>query len=124
VRFEGQVSGRRKARLLTGHRYGISARPDEAFGISVAEMVKAGCIVFVPDGGGHTEIVDHPALVFPDRDGAVRRVCAVLRSTSTQAQLRVHLSGQGRLFSVDRFRREARRVVFDALAQQGADPRA
>ena len=45
------------AALLARQRYGIHAMEGEHFGIAVAEMVRAGCIVFVPRTGGPIEIV-------------------------------------------------------------------
>lgn len=39
-------------RLVSKHKYGIHGMTDEHFGIAVAERVRAGCIVFVPNDGG------------------------------------------------------------------------
>src|SRR5580698_7515879 len=46
VVLEGRKAGAEKARLLADCRYGIHGREGEAFGIGVAEMVKAGCVTF------------------------------------------------------------------------------
>jgi len=113
VFLEGWVGGEEKARMITGHRFGISGREDEPFGIAVAEMVKGGCIVFVPDGGGQVEIVDHPSLVFDDEDEAVDKICNVLEDTSLQRDLGAHLAQGVDRFSVEAFQEGIQEVVRD-----------
>ncbi len=43
VSLEGRTFGRKKLELMAGHRFGINACENEAFGIAPAELVKAGC---------------------------------------------------------------------------------
>lgn len=111
VHLEGEKYGPEKAEFLARHKYGISGCRNEAFGIAVAEMVKAGCLVWVPDGGGQTEIVAHPRLVFSDPDDAARKILAVLADPEKQASLRGHLETRAGLFSTERFVRETRALV-------------
>lgn len=106
--MEGMKGGREKNEFLTRHRFGLSGRQNEPFGIAVGEMVKAGCLVWVPDGGGQTEIVEHPQLTFRDDDEAVDKIMTVLKSNSLQDTLRAHLAGQAGKFSQERFMTEAR----------------
>jgi len=113
VFMEGWVGGEEKARMVTGHRFGISGRANEPFGIAVAEMVKAGCTVFVPNGGGQVEIVNHPGLIFDDEDEAVDKICGVLEDTSLQRDLEVHLAQGVDRFSVEAFQKGIREVVVD-----------
>jgi glycosyltransferase involved in cell wall biosynthesis len=101
---EGTLIGESKKRLLAGHRYGIHAREKEPFGIAVAELVKAGCITFVSNGGGQVEIVDHAALTYSSVEEAAKKILAVLDSPELQHSLRMHLSTAGRQFSVEAFR--------------------
>jgi glycosyltransferase involved in cell wall biosynthesis len=100
---EGWVSGARKAQILTHCRFGIQTRAAEPFGISVAEMIKAGAIVFAPNDGGQTEILDSPDLLFTGVDDATDKINAVLSSAEKQAALRAHLAARSRLFNADRF---------------------
>jgi glycosyltransferase involved in cell wall biosynthesis len=111
VFLEGGVYGPAKDALLGSHKYGLSGCRHEAFGIAVAEMVKAGCLVWVPEGGGQVEIVDHPDLVFADRAGAVSSIVDVLDDPEKQAALRRHLAGRAEAFSAAGFGREIRRLV-------------
>jgi glycosyltransferase involved in cell wall biosynthesis len=118
VFLEGWVGGAEKARMVTGHRFGISGRKNEPFGIAVAEMVKAGCIVFVPNGGGQVEIVDHPSLVFDDEDEAVDKICSVLEDTSLRPDLRAHLAQGMDKFSVEAFQEGVRQTVKEFFEQR------
>ena len=104
--------------LLGRQRYGIHGMREEHFGMAPAEMVRAGCIVWVPDGGGQVEIVDDPRLVYRSTDDAVGRIVAVLRDPHEQATLRKHLAGRAALFSPERFMREVRGAVADAAARR------
>ena len=96
---------------MAGHKYGLSGRENEPFGIGVAELAKAGCIVFVPNGGGQTEIADHPALIYENDDDAVRKIETVLTDSNLRASLRTHLAVGAQRFSVESFQVQIRQVV-------------
>jgi len=120
VHFEGEMYGPEKERFLAGHKYGISGRRNEAFGIAVAEMVKAGSLVWVPDGGGQKEIVAHPELIYVGRDEAVAKIRSVLTEPEKQTRLRDHLRARAGLFSAERFVREMRVIVREFLEENRA----
>lgn len=103
VRLEGEVSGRQKWELLARHRYGIHACRGEAFGIAVAEMIRAGLVPFVPAMGGVQEIVAAPALEYTDSAEATRKIAAVLQDPGQTTALRAHLARQAQQFSTARF---------------------
>ena len=119
VFLEGGVYGPEKDALLGRHKYGLSGCRHEAFGIAVAEMVKSGCLVWVPGDGGQVEIVDHPDLVFADRESAVRAIVRVLGDPGRQGKLRRHLAGRAEAFSAAAFGRDLRRVVRNFLDRRG-----
>jgi glycosyltransferase involved in cell wall biosynthesis len=120
VYLEGWTMGRRKKELLAGHRYGIHGRENEPFGIAVAEMARAGCIVFVPKGGGQVEIVDHPSLVFESEADAVEKIAGVLTNDAERERLRAHLKRTSKAYSVENFKEAMRNVVAEFLAQRVA----
>ena len=104
--------------LLARQRYGIHAMLDEPFGIVVAEMLRAGSIVFVPAGAGPAEIVGgEPALCWSDADDAVAKIRAVLRAPERQAALRRRLAERGALYSTERFCAELQAAVRDFTAR-------
>jgi glycosyltransferase involved in cell wall biosynthesis len=115
VHLEGPVYGPEKEAFLGRHKYGISGCRNEAFGIAVAEMVKAGAIVWVPDGGGQTEIVAHPGLVYAGPENAAALILEALGDPDREAGLRRHLEARGEMFSGPRFVAGMRAVVEDFL---------
>jgi glycosyltransferase involved in cell wall biosynthesis len=118
VFLEGWAVGDAKKRLLAGHKYGIHGRENEPFGIAVGEMVNAGCIVFVPNGGGQMEIVNHPALVFKDESEAVDKIDAVLKSDSERENLCQHLQRIAGRFSPENFQAQIRQTVDTFLREE------
>jgi len=107
--------GREKLDFIANHKFGISGRTNEPFGISVAEMAKAGCIVFVPDGGGQVEIVDGLQLVYRDESDATAKINKVLSSPEIQTKLQKYLLIQSQKFSTDNFQREIKKIVREFL---------
>jgi glycosyltransferase involved in cell wall biosynthesis len=111
ISAEGRVSGARKTRILAHCRFGIQTCASESFGIAVAEMAKAGAIVFASNDGGQTEILEHPDLLFLNIEDAVEKICKVLEQPALQLSLRAHLAGQTQRFSSQIFIREAQALV-------------
>lgn len=104
-------------RLVSRNRYGIHARPDEQFGIAVAEMVAAGCIVFAPNSGGQVEIVGgDERLLYRTVDDAADKILRVMKDPDEQAALRRHLEAIRPFFSTEEFVRRIRDVVRQFLA--------
>jgi glycosyltransferase involved in cell wall biosynthesis len=123
VSMEEGIDSPAKSQMMAGHKYGLSGRENEPFGIALGEMVKAGCIVFVPNGGGQVEIVNHPALIYEDDADAVRKIEAVLANAALQGSLREHLSQGAQRFSVERFREAIRDVVSEFLRDKRTERR-
>lgn len=119
----GQVAGQVKAGILARCRYGIQMCAREAFGISVAEMVKAGAIVFAPNGGGPAEILDHPDLLFANETDAIEKIQAVIGNPARQESMRTHLAGRAQLFSAQTFMREVRAYLAGVIAADRQDGR-
>ena len=101
--------------LMAQYRYGIHGALDEPFGIAIAEMVKMGCIMFVPNGGGQVEIVGSPQLMFDDVEEGVSKICQVLSSKKLQLSARNHLAARGELFSAQIFCRAANSAVQELI---------
>jgi glycosyltransferase involved in cell wall biosynthesis len=110
--WEGQVDRDKFNELLRTHRYGIHVRENEHFGIGVAEMLRAGCLPFVPASGGPVEIVgDNRGLTFDDEQEAMEKIVRVLSSSERQRELLDRLTERKALFSTERFEAEMRGVV-------------
>ena len=117
---EGRVSGENKARILAQSRFGLQTRAAEPFGISVAEMMKAGAIVFAPVDGGQAEILGHPDLLFSDINDAVEKIIAVLEKPSHQSAMRNHLSPRAQLFGARNFVHDVQTLFTDELTADHA----
>lgn len=114
VRLHESVSRSELETIVSGSRYGIHAFQDEHFGIAVAEMLRAGCIVFVPDNGGQVEIVgNEPGLCYQSDDDAVEKICKILADETEQTRLREVLGEQSGLFSEKHFMDGMRTAVAD-----------
>ena len=93
-------------------RYGIHAMDGEHFGMSVAEMARAGCIVFVHDSGGQVEVINQqPALRWSTPDDAVARIHAIADDPTRQAMLSAQLRAYAARFASERFIQEFRAHV-------------
>ena len=113
IELHGQKIGADKEALLTGSRFAIHTRPYEAFGISVAELVKAGCIPFIPNTGGQTEIVPFEELQFGSVEEAIQKIDATLRDEAAQQLFLKKLADQKDKFSTVQFCTQARKIVHD-----------
>jgi glycosyltransferase involved in cell wall biosynthesis len=99
-------------------RYGIHGMLDEHFGIAVGELVRAGCIVFVPNSGGQVEIVGRePMLCYGSSDDAVDKICQVLANPAEQSRLLAGLREQTRLFTEEHFMQGMCELVKDFAAR-------
>jgi glycosyltransferase involved in cell wall biosynthesis len=104
--------------MLSRHRYGLHVRDNEQFGISVAEMLKAGCIPFVPNNGGPAEIVGNlEALKFSDVEDGSDKICSVLSDASKEQALLFQLIARKDMFSLNNFRKELHKITEKALSK-------
>ena len=103
--------------LLRRSRYGIHAMPEEHFGMAPAEMVRCGCIVFVPRSGGQVEVVgSDPHLAWSNVDEAAAKITRVLADDALQRQLQQKLLAHSERFSGECFRDQVRAIVAEELA--------
>ncbi len=117
VELTGTLPRAELSRLIAAHRYGIHGMSEEHYGMAVAEMVQAGCIVFVPNGGGQVEIVGrHEPLLYQTEAEAAEKIVRVLKSTQEQDRLRAYLVSLQPRCSRDRFIAEFREIVEHMIA--------
>ena len=111
IEFHDNVSRDEIRRLMATHRYGIHGMREEHFGMAPAELARAGCIVWVPRGGGQMEIVDHDtALMYDSEDDAVTKIVKTLHEPAEQERLRRVLTSSER-FSTANFVERVRTLV-------------
>jgi len=114
--FEGSVSRSELVKLITRHRFAIHGMEHEHFGIAAAEMVKAGCIVFVPNGGGQREIVDFDErVIYSNEEDAVEKIVKILHDRRSQEAISLEMTLHGARFSPKIFTNRIRSLVKDIL---------
>lgn len=108
------ISRERLIGLMTQNRYGIHGMLGEHFGIAVAELQRAGCIVFAPNSGGPAEIVAGDSRVlYESAQDAVSKIEAVLENPELRNDLRAGVSRRRDRYSAERFASEIRQIVLD-----------
>jgi glycosyltransferase involved in cell wall biosynthesis len=111
IAFRQNISRDDIRALMATHRYGIHGMREEHFGMAPAELARAGCIVWVPRGGGQMEVVGgEPALMYDSEDDAVEKIARTLASPAEQDRLRQVLTASER-FSTANFVRQVRDIV-------------
>jgi glycosyltransferase involved in cell wall biosynthesis len=113
ITVEEDVSQERLFALLCSCRYGVHAMEREHFGMAVAEMARAGCIVFVHDSGGQVEVANIEQLKWRSADDAVERIREVTSKPALQEELSARLRHHAEQFSSERFMREFEEIVLD-----------
>jgi glycosyltransferase involved in cell wall biosynthesis len=103
VTLHEDMPGPELARLVAGRRYGLHAMREEHYGIAVAEMVRAGCVVFTPRGGGQVEITRDERLAYDTAGEAAAKILAVMDGAAVRDALRAHLAARAHLLSAERF---------------------
>ncbi|MCK5232738.1 MAG: glycosyltransferase family 4 protein [Desulfobulbaceae bacterium] len=117
ARLHQSVTRARLEELVADSRFGLHGYQDEHFGIAVAEMVRGGCIVFVPDNGGQIEIVgDEPGLRYGSDDEAVDKICCLLEDKAEQVRLRQVLETRSAQFEETFFMAGMQEIVADFAA--------
>lgn len=112
IKFREDLSRDEIRSLMASSRYGLHGMREEHFGMAPAEMVRAGMIVWVPNGGGQVEIVDRePALMYATEEEGAMKIARVLGSAAEQRRLLEGLAAGAGRFSSSRFVSEIRTVV-------------
>jgi len=109
INLEGELGhdSDRLQSLIAENRYYLNGTEHESFGISIAEAIAGGMVPFVPDNGGQREVVGRiDELLYTGISDAVERIEAVMRSESTQRELRSRLPDPESVFGLERFRRQ------------------
>jgi glycosyltransferase involved in cell wall biosynthesis len=110
VHLERDASRERVERLLGGHKFGLTAKEHEHFGMALAEYVAAGMVAFAPDSGGQRDVLGND----PDRLYESLAEATTLLARAARADEPPRQSADR--FASDRFRRAFRRHVADLLA--------
>jgi glycosyltransferase involved in cell wall biosynthesis len=112
VTFKCDIHRAELNQLMASHRYGLHAMRNEHFGMAPAEMASGGMIVWVPDGGGQTEIVGDAAdLRYTGEADAIAKIVRVMSDASLERTYRSYLADRSAIFSTERFMQSIRTIV-------------
>jgi len=105
--------------LVSRHKFGIHGMIDEHFGISVAEMIAAECVVFAPKNGGQREIIGEiPELLYESIEDAVLKIGNCIQDSSLLKKIRYDLKKRSFMFSNEIFSSQIRLIV-DRFVNKG-----
>ena len=99
----GPVYGKDKEKFMLSATYALHAERDEAFGIAIAEYLKAGSIPIVPDEGGPKEIVDDKSLEFHTIDEAAATLARLLEDETFRKERQRHCSERATSFTLSAY---------------------
>lgn len=99
LKLLGALYGEEKEKFLLSGSYALHAERIEAFGISIAEYLKSGNIVIVPDEGGACEVIDNPALTYKTNEEAATILARLLVDATFRNVQRELCDKRARLFS-------------------------
>ena len=111
IYFSGDLTREEINKYLINHKYGIHGMKNEHFGIVLVEMIQAGSIIFIPNGGGQIEIVNNKRLIYSNEIDAVRKIKNVLRNNTLQKTLLFELRQRRKIFSRDRFVKQIKQLI-------------
>jgi len=90
--------------IVAHSRWGLHGMAEEHYGMAIAEMVLAGCVPFVPEGGGAIEVVGElPEVRYASVEDAVAKIVAVRSDPALLLRLRNALSARRPFLGADRF---------------------
>jgi len=104
--------------LASTHKWGIHCAPNEHYGLAAIELIRLGCIVFVPNNGGQAEVVNDDRLRYSDATDAADKMERVLRSRIVQLELRELLSRVAEIHTIEQFQSNFLQYVLGVLNEQ------
>lgn len=119
IRWHDDLGRDELERLVARQKWGLHCFPFEHYGFAPAELQALGCVTFVPDDGGQTEIVDDSALRFSDCDDAVAKIDRVLSNPETHPRLVSDGAHRSALHRADQFAERYQQIVRSALSTCG-----
>lgn len=110
--------GREELMKLAGSsRYGLHAMIDEHFGIAIAELMTAGCVVFSHNSGGPPEILGDERQLYDTVDEAASRLAEVYASEDLQRELHEVARPRGLRFTPEKFCAAIREEIKTTVAK-------
>ena len=105
VTLEGRLNREKISELISRTKYGLHMRDYEGFGIAIAELAYAGCLIFAPgQGGGQVEVLNRdPNLLYNGIDDAVAKIDRILKDSALREKVRKEMTDYAQRFSAESF---------------------
>lgn len=116
LKFVGPLYGEEKERFLTSGSYALHAERVEAFGISVAEYLKAGLVPVVPDSGGAPEVVGEAELKYGTCEEASRILARLATDAEFRQRCRRRCAVRAATFSREAYETRQRKLLAEVTA--------
>lgn len=100
-------------------RYGLHTMLREHFGIAVAELSTAGCVVLAPADGGPAEILEDPRQLYHHDDEGADLLHRLATTPALQRSLHAAAPARGLRFSPGRFRDAVHAEIAELLPAPG-----
>lgn len=117
MKLVGAVYGEDKERFMLSATYALHAERDEAFGIAIAEYMKAGCIPLVPDVGGPAEIVGSKELQFRENETAAQTLSRLLCDDSFREVQRRLCAARAVDFTIGAYKERQKKAIEEMLGK-------
>lgn len=118
VHIEGLADRKRLGEFLSAYTYGINCTKDEQFGISLVEMIYAGCLPFVYNGGGQLEVINNNEnLYFSSLEEAAQKISHVHKNEALKVQLLKDLHSHAQKFSTSAYMQNIQNLVKHNLTE-------
>lgn len=115
VRMEGSISRNRLVELIESHKWGLHTKPQEHFGMVVAEFLAGGCVPFIPASGGQVEILNNQNdLCYTSTEDAITKMVSLINSHNREDKIIDEISVK-ETFGIERFQNEWRSRVKSKL---------
>lgn len=111
LKLVGPVYGKEKELFMLSATYALHAERDEAFGIAIAEYVKAGCIPIIPDEGGPKEIVDDKSLEYRTINEAANMLARLAGDDHFRKEHLLHCRERAKLFTRTAYEERQQKVI-------------
>jgi glycosyltransferase involved in cell wall biosynthesis len=118
VTLHSNLSRVEMEQLASTHKWAIHCAPNEHYGLAAIELIRLGCIVFVPDNGGQAEVVDDARLRYLGPTDATDKMERVMRSADLQVELRSLLNRVAETHTIEQFQSNFLQYVFGVLNEQ------
>ena len=115
LKLVGPVYGTDKEKFMLSATFALHAERDEAFGIAIAEYLKAGLIPVIPNEGGPKEIVADKSLEFATNDEAAKILARLVDDAAFREECLAKAKERAKSFTLNAYEERQRNVLSEIV---------